>query len=104
AVSVPGPRALRWRGTTGERRISSGGGLSPAGAPPVGEGSEPADAEPDDTLAFPEARRRALDAFERRYLEALLRRHDGKVAAAARAAGIARVYFYRLLAKHGIKP
>ncbi|HKA88389.1 MAG TPA: sigma 54-interacting transcriptional regulator [Haliangiales bacterium] len=73
-------------------------------APPVGEGSGPGDAEPDDTLTFPEARRRALDAFERRYLEALLRRHDGKVAAAARAAGIARVYFYRLLAKHGIKP
>jgi two-component system, NtrC family, response regulator GlrR len=56
------------------------------------------------TLPLPEARRRALDAFERRYLEDLLRAHDGKVAAATRTAGVARVYLYRLLSKHGMKP
>jgi DNA-binding NtrC family response regulator len=58
----------------------------------------------DAQVPLPEARRRALDAFERRYLEDLLRRHGGKVAAAARAAGVARVYLYRLLSKHGMKP
>ena len=58
----------------------------------------------DALLTLPEARRRALDAFERRYLEDLLQRHHGKVAAAARTAGVARVYLYRLLAKYGLKP
>jgi DNA-binding NtrC family response regulator len=62
--------------------------------PPADEGA----------LELTEARRRALDAFERRYLEDLLGRHGGKVAAAARAAGVARVYLYRLLGKHGMKP
>jgi DNA-binding NtrC family response regulator len=66
-------------------------------------GIEPAP-EPGATIELPEARRRALDAFERRYLEERLGRHGGKVAAAARAAGVARVYLYRLLAKHGMKP
>jgi two-component system, NtrC family, response regulator GlrR len=65
----------------------------------------PIDAPGDEsTVELPEARRRALDAFERRYLEELLSRHGGKVAAAARAAGVARVYLYRLLGKHGLKP
>jgi len=54
--------------------------------------------------SLPAARRRALDAFERRYLEDILQRHNGKVSAAARAAGVARVYLYRLMSKHGIKP
>ena len=61
-------------------------------------------AEPDAFLPLPEARQRTLDAFERRYLVELLRRFHGKVAVAARAAGVGRVYLYRLLAKHGMKP
>jgi DNA-binding NtrC family response regulator len=65
----------------------------------------PVDPPADETeLELGEARRRALDAFERRYLQELLARHGGRVAAAARAAGVARVYLYRLLAKHGMKP
>jgi DNA-binding NtrC family response regulator len=63
--------------------------------PPMAEGG---------ILPLAEARHRALVAFERRYLEDLLGQHGGKVAAAARAAGVARVYLYRLLGKHGIKP
>ncbi len=50
------------------------------------------------------ARRRALDRFERGYLEALLRLHQGKVTQAANAAEMDRVYFYRLLRRHGIRP
>ncbi|HZR09821.1 MAG TPA: sigma 54-interacting transcriptional regulator [Myxococcales bacterium] len=60
---------------------------------------EPATAAP---ATFPEARHRALDEFERRFLEQLMLRHDGKVAAAAQQAGIGRAHLYRLLHKHGL--
>src|SRR5688572_11375850 len=42
-------------------------------------------------------------AFERRYLEEILGRHNGNVTAAARAAGVDRIYFYRLLWRHGLR-
>jgi DNA-binding NtrC family response regulator len=58
----------------------------------------------DGKLPYAEARRRALDGFEKGYAEALLREHNGKVAAAAAAAGMDRVYLYRILRRHGIKP
>jgi DNA-binding NtrC family response regulator len=58
----------------------------------------------DPKLAYAEARRRALDGFEKGYAEALLREHNGKVSAAAAAAGMDRVYLYRILRRHGIKP
>ena len=51
----------------------------------------------DARLPYAEARRRMLDEFERGYAEAVLAAHGGKVAVAARAAGIARYSFYRLL-------
>jgi DNA-binding NtrC family response regulator len=61
-------------------------------------------ADPDHALpSFAAARKRALDAFERAYIEELLRQHDGRVTAAARAAGVTRVYIYRLMSRHGIK-
>jgi two-component system, NtrC family, response regulator GlrR len=44
-----------------------------------------------------------VSAFERRYLEELLRQHENRVSAAARAAGVDRIYFYRLLWKHGLR-
>src|SRR5262249_39360151 len=52
--------------------------------------------------AFQEARARALAHFERGYLTALMKEHDGKVASAAEAAGLSRVYLYRLLGKYGL--
>jgi transcriptional regulator with GAF, ATPase, and Fis domain len=51
---------------------------------------------------FTEGRQRAIDEFERRYLQELMSRHGGKVAAAAQEAGIGRAYLYRLLHKHGL--
>jgi len=51
---------------------------------------------------YAEARRRALEEFERRYFEALLARHGRKVVRAAKEAGVGRVYLYRLLKRHGL--
>jgi two-component system, NtrC family, response regulator GlrR len=58
----------------------------------------------DASVPYPEARRRALDAFERAYLQDLMRLHDGKVTQAAAKAEIDRVYLHRLLRRHSLKP
>jgi transcriptional regulator with GAF, ATPase, and Fis domain len=60
--------------------------------------------EPSGSERYPDARRRALAQFERRFLQGALARHGGKVAAAAVDAGIDRVYFYKLLRRHGLLP
>ncbi|MCM0605578.1 MAG: hypothetical protein KA715_05760 [Xanthomonadaceae bacterium] len=44
-----------------------------------------------------------MDAFEREYLEATLRRHHGNVTSAAKEASIDRSNFLRLLRRHGLK-
>ncbi|MET0388124.1 MAG: sigma-54 dependent transcriptional regulator [Polyangiales bacterium] len=49
------------------------------------------------------AREEWTNQFEVRYLRALLERYDDNVTAAARAAGVNRVHFYRLLWKHGLR-
>jgi two-component system response regulator GlrR len=51
----------------------------------------------DVSVPWPEARRRALESFERSYVETLLAAHGGNVSRAARAAGIDRVYLHRLM-------
>jgi two-component system, NtrC family, response regulator GlrR len=51
-----------------------------------------------------EARKKAIERFERSYLEALLERHHGKVSQAAVEADVDRVSLYRLMRKHGLKP
>jgi transcriptional regulator with PAS, ATPase and Fis domain len=50
-------------------------------------------------LPFPRARDRVLDEFERRYVERVLAKHDGNVARAAAASGIARRYFQIIRAR-----
>ena len=47
--------------------------------------------------------REARDEFERRYAQALLAQHGDNVSAAARAAGMDRIAFYRLLWRRGLK-
>jgi DNA-binding NtrC family response regulator len=44
-------------------------------------------------MPFPIARRRTLEEFERRYVEAAISTHGGNVSAAARASGLALRYF-----------
>lgn len=66
---------------TGEVRSVSGGGAIPD---------------------YPNARRAAIERFERDYCRALLDRAGGVVAQAAAQASISRQMFHRLLRKHGI--
>ena len=82
-----------WRCTTSRRRAA------PAPSAPI-PGPESA-----VNIGQPlrEAREAWVSSFERRYLEELLRQHENRVSAAARAAGVDRIYFYRLLWKHGLR-
>jgi DNA-binding NtrC family response regulator len=89
--------AWRWPGNVRElrnavERVLTLGEQSLHGAP---------DAGAED---FHAAREKALAAFEKSYLEALLDKHDGSASAAAREAGIARSYLYKLLEAHGLQP
>jgi DNA-binding NtrC family response regulator len=66
---------------------------------PVLEAPDDLAAEIDASLPLREARDRWLQAFERRYLLEVLRRNGNNVTAAARAAGVNRVYFHKLLSR-----
>lgn len=45
----------------------------------------------------------AREEFERAYLKDILERHGGNVSAAARAAGVDRIQFYRMLWRNGLR-
>ncbi|MBX3269615.1 MAG: sigma 54-dependent Fis family transcriptional regulator [Sandaracinaceae bacterium] len=68
----------------------------------------PATASDDDALAidlgvpFRDAKARLVEAFERRYLAALLEAHEHNLAAAARAAKLDRMSIYKMLDRLGI--
>ena len=53
----------------------------------------------DTRIRYQEGRQRAIEVFERAYLQALLDEHQGRVSVAAQRAGIDRVYFYKLIKK-----
>jgi DNA-binding NtrC family response regulator len=53
---------------------------------------------------FKDAKERMVGVFERDYLVDLMKRHGGRVLAAAEEAAIDRNYLARLLRKHGITP
>jgi DNA-binding NtrC family response regulator len=81
----------------------------PPSAPDV-EGARPAGGDPAAPSAGDAAAaaarlpfKAARDAFERDYLERLLAEHDDNVSAAARAAKVERIQFYRLLWRHGLR-
>ncbi len=58
--------------------------------------------EVDLDLPFQEARAHALERFEKAYLRGQMTRHS-TVADAAKAAGLHRVYFHRLLTRHRLR-
>jgi DNA-binding NtrC family response regulator len=58
---------------------------------------------PDLDLPFKQAKAQVVDAFERAYIDALLKRHGGNLSAAARAAEIDRKHLRELLRKHGLR-
>ena len=66
---------------------------------PVGQ----ADGTPNIDLPFKEAKSLVVDRFERGYIEAILKRHEGNLSAAARAAEIDRKHLRELLRKHGLR-
>jgi DNA-binding NtrC family response regulator len=55
------------------------------------------------SASFNKARAEALNVFERRYAEALLRKHNGNITHAAREAGKDRRAFGRLVKRHNLK-
>jgi transcriptional regulator with PAS, ATPase and Fis domain len=57
----------------------------------------------DSTKPWRQARQEWVVFFERQYLQELLEQHGDNVSAAARAAGIDRVHFHRLLKRNGLR-
>jgi DNA-binding NtrC family response regulator len=91
-----------------ERRVALGESIPPPGndtsmppPPSEGEGAEIPVIAVDQPLKL--AREEWNRVFEARYLDALLARYDNNITAAAKAAGVNRVHFYRLLWKHGLR-
>jgi DNA-binding NtrC family response regulator len=54
-------------------------------------------------LPFKEAKSQVVDNFEREYIRALLKRHNGNLSAASRSAEVDRKHFRELLRKHGLR-
>ena len=91
-----------------ERRVALGELIAPPGSeslPPAPGSDRPSPRPPLIAFDLPlrMAREQWNNAFEAGYLAGLLVRHGDNVAAAARAAGVNRVHFYRLLWKHGLR-
>jgi DNA-binding NtrC family response regulator len=82
--------------------------LTPAAAPP-GAVTAAATATTDQTLttgadlSLKDAKERWLQVLEASYLRDLLDRHDGNISAAAKAAGIDRKTFHRLINKYRLR-
>ncbi len=90
------------------RRVALGdlGDMYAPGAAGPGSAAQPAAAAQDpiaavlaENLPFPRAKEKLVEAFERRYVEDVLRRHGGNVARAAAGSGIARRYFQIIQAR-----
>jgi DNA-binding NtrC family response regulator len=88
------------------RRMSTASG--PIAAPSVSMNpNAPAPAPPEELLAegvtFKDAKERWVASFERDYILQLLRRNNGNISHAARAADIDRKYFRKLMKKYDIE-
>jgi DNA-binding NtrC family response regulator len=72
-------------------------------APPLKDEPVVPAATVDIDRPLTDARRDAVDAFERAYLTRLLARHDGRMKETAEAAGVNRVHLYKLLRRLGLR-
>jgi DNA-binding NtrC family response regulator len=89
-----------------ERRVALGENIAPPGSDtsiPPAPLAVHGELEIDLDQPLKVAREEWNTVFEIRYLEGLLQRFDNNISAAARAAGVNRVHFYRLLRKHGLR-
>jgi len=89
-----------WPGNVRELRNYVERCLALNAQPPISQRS-PKDATGASTEVL-QPLKAAREAFDRRYLEALLRRHGRNMSAAARAAGIDRANLYRMAWRHGL--
>ena len=71
--------------------------------PAAATGSAPMPSLTGKNLPLKEAKAQWMTQLEATYLAELLRRHDGNVSQAAKAAGIDRKTFHRLINKYGIR-
>ena len=85
-------QALRETGQNRSIQGPSAGG-SPGSPPGAPSGAGRDWLGPLLAMPFPVARRKTLEEFERRYVEASIAAHGGNVSAAARASGLALRYF-----------
>jgi DNA-binding NtrC family response regulator len=96
----------RWEGNGRELRNHVAATLSIGAEPPPlpeGGGIAPSDVIGSVVgLTYKDARRVLTDAFEARYLTALLERSGGNVRQAARIARMDRSYLIELLRRHGL--
>ncbi|MGN6106977.1 MAG: sigma 54-interacting transcriptional regulator [Kofleriaceae bacterium] len=104
--SAKAPPSVRGAGTAGQARRASSG--STGGSPVVSmDPNAPAPTPPEELLAegvtFKDAKERWVAAFERDYILQLLRRNNGNISHAARAADIDRKYFRKLMKKYDIE-
>jgi transcriptional regulator of acetoin/glycerol metabolism len=76
----------------GEAPVAAGAGAAP---PPA--------LSPGTDLTLNDAKERWIQVLEVFYLRELLERHEGNITAAAKAAGIDRKTYHRLINKHDIK-
>jgi two-component system, NtrC family, response regulator HydG len=94
-------------GDTITRRDLPGHVLGSGGARSASSGSETPSVESHlagtTTLGLKEAKDRWMAVLEAAYLKELLERNDGNISAAAKAAGIDRKTFHRLVNKHQIR-
>jgi DNA-binding NtrC family response regulator len=96
--AMAGLSAWRWPGNVRELKNAVERAVT------FGEAPLPDQPASDPKEDFHQARDKALAAFEKSYLQALLEKHRGAASAVAREAGIARSYLYRLLEAHGLSP
>lgn len=106
-------RRYRWPGNVRELRNAIERSLAlspnPSVEPPSNE-QVAAPSGPGEELpvsldrSFVEQREALVERYERAYLRGVLDKHQGNLSRAAANAGIDRMYFKRLLARHGLLP